>query len=203
MLLHIRTTWDKCLNVYFLAPGSEMLTRSIGVETYTAVFITHCIFFLMCIICGPHLETQLRVIDVYAYTCLGFSGGSVVKKPPANAGDTGLIPWVGEITWRWKWQLTSVFLPRKSHEHRSLAGYSPWVRKRVRHDLGTKQQNTCIEFILFIFGLLKQGLFSIQHKKYHKKAYLSLPNPTSMPDFHYYQNGGRIDCQSQMINLHY
>ena len=45
MLLHIRTTWDKCLNVYFLAPGSEMLTRSIGVETYTAVFITHCIFF--------------------------------------------------------------------------------------------------------------------------------------------------------------
>jgi len=26
---------------------------------------------------------------------LGFPGGSVVKKPPANAGDTGLIPGSG------------------------------------------------------------------------------------------------------------
>ena len=25
----------------------------------------------------------------------GFPGGSVVKNPPANAGDMGLIPWLG------------------------------------------------------------------------------------------------------------
>ena len=32
----------------------------------------------------------------------GFLGGSVVKNPPANigdAGDTGLIPWVGKTPW--------------------------------------------------------------------------------------------------------
>ena len=33
-----------------------------------------------------------------------------------------------------------VFLPGKSHGQRSLAGYSPWGHKRVRHDLATKQQ---------------------------------------------------------------
>ena len=38
-------------------------------------------------------------------------------------------PWVGKLPWRRKWQSTPVFLPGKSHEQRSLAGYSPWGRK--------------------------------------------------------------------------
>ena len=41
-------------------------------------------------------------------------------------------PWAGKIPWRRKWQPTPVFWPRKSHEQRSLAGYSPWGHKRVR-----------------------------------------------------------------------
>ena len=36
----------------------------------------------------------------------------------------------------------SVFLPGKSHGHKSLVGYSPWGHKRVGHDLATKQQLT-------------------------------------------------------------
>ena len=32
----------------------------------------------------------------------------------------------------------SVFLPGESHGLRSLAGYSPWDSKRVKHDLATK-----------------------------------------------------------------
>ena len=48
-------------------------------------------------------------------------------------------PWVGKMPLRRKWQLTLVFLPGKSHGHRSLVGYSPWGHKRVRHDLATKQ----------------------------------------------------------------
>ena len=40
--------------------------------------------------------------------------------------------WVRKI-WRRKWQPTPVFLPGKSHEQRSLVGYSPWDR-RVEHD---------------------------------------------------------------------
>ena len=34
--------------------------------------------------------------------------------------------WVRKIPWRREWQPTPVFLPRKSHGHRSLVGYSPW-----------------------------------------------------------------------------
>jgi len=51
----------------------------------------------------------------------------VVNNPPANARDMrlGFSPWVGKIPWRRAWQPTPVLLPRKSHEQRSLAGYSP------------------------------------------------------------------------------
>ena len=67
---------------------------------------------------------------------MGFPGAAVVKNSPAtagDAGDTGLIFWVGKILWIRKWQPTPVFLPGKSHGQRSLAGFSPWGR-RVRHD---------------------------------------------------------------------
>ena len=33
------------------------------------------------------------------------------------------------LLWRRKWQPTPVLLPGKSHERRSLIGYSPWGRK--------------------------------------------------------------------------
>ena len=37
----------------------------------------------------------------------------------------GFSPWVGKIPWRRKWQPTPVYLLRKFHRQRSLAGYSP------------------------------------------------------------------------------
>ena len=33
----------------------------------------------------------------------GASLGAQVKASASNAGDTGLIPWVGKIPWRRKW----------------------------------------------------------------------------------------------------
>ena len=39
----------------------------------------------------------------------------------------------GQIPWRRNWQPIPVTLPRKCHGQRSLAGYSPWDRKRVGH----------------------------------------------------------------------
>ena len=35
------------------------------------------------------------VFNVKKHICLDFPGGSVVKNPPANAGDTGLSPGLG------------------------------------------------------------------------------------------------------------
>ena len=40
-------------------------------------------------------------------------------------------PWVGKIPWRRKRQPTSVFVPRKSHGQRTLAGYGSWVTKEL------------------------------------------------------------------------
>ena len=48
-------------------------------------------------------------------------------------------PWFRKIPWRRKWQTMPVFLPGKSHRHRSLAGYSPWGHKRTGYDLVAKQ----------------------------------------------------------------
>ena len=41
----------------------------------------------------------------------------------------GFDPWVGEISWRRKWQPPPVFLPGKSFGQRSLASYCPWGHK--------------------------------------------------------------------------
>ena len=66
----------------------------------------------------------------------------MVKNPPANAGDAGLIPGSGRSCEERNGNLLlpGKLFPRKSHEQRILAGYSPWGHKRVGHDLVTKQQ---------------------------------------------------------------
>ena len=43
----------------------------------------------------------------------------------------GFNPWFRKIPWRRKWQLTSVFLLRKSDGQRNLAGHSPWSGKEL------------------------------------------------------------------------
>ena len=45
-----------------------------------------------------------------------------------------------ETPWRRKLQPTPGFLPGESHGQRSLAGYSPWGHKRVRHSFMAKQE---------------------------------------------------------------
>ena len=73
---------------------------------------------------------------------LYFPGGSNVKKKKSACQDTspGFYPWVRKIPWRRKWQPTPVFLPRKSHGQRSLAGCSPWGHKESDTAEWLKQQ---------------------------------------------------------------
>ena len=54
----------------------------------------------------------------------------------------GFDHWVGKIPWSRKWQPTPLFLPGKFHGWRSLAGYSPWGRKRVRNDWAHMYQSS-------------------------------------------------------------
>ena len=39
-------------------------------------------------------------------------------------------PWVRKIPWRREWLSTPMFLPGESHGQRSLAGHSPWGRRK-------------------------------------------------------------------------
>ena len=55
---------------------------------------------------------------------MDFPGGSVVKNPPAKAGTR--VPSLSEEDPLEKEMATPVFLPGKSHGHRSLAGYCSW-----------------------------------------------------------------------------
>ena len=58
----------------------------------------------------------------------------MVKNPAKNVGgpeELGWIPGSGRFLWRKKLQPTPVFLPGGFYEQRSLAGYSPWVRKEL------------------------------------------------------------------------
>ena len=88
----------------------------------------------------PPLEEPLsHPLNLTLRGFLGFPGDSVVKNPPANAGDTGLILGLGRSPGEGN-GYPLVFLPGKFHGERSLVGYSPWGHKRDGHDLATEQQ---------------------------------------------------------------
>ena len=63
---------------------------------------------------------------------LGFPAGSVVKNPPANAGDAGnagSIPGSGRFPEGGNGNLLQYSCLEKSHGQKSLEGYSPWGLK--------------------------------------------------------------------------
>ena len=96
--------------------------------------------------------------SVASYT---FLGGAVVRNLPASARDArgmGSISGSGRILWMRKWQPTPVFLPRKSHGLKSLAGCHPWHHQRVRHNLGTKRQQHHARHFCILPGLFTQPL---------------------------------------------
>ena len=70
----------------------------------------------------------------------GFPGGSRVKNPPANAGDTGSISGSGISPGEGNGYPLQYCCLETSHGQRSLVGHSPWGPKRVGHDLMIKQQ---------------------------------------------------------------
>ena len=89
----------------------------------------------------------------------GFPGGASGKESAcqfSRCRRCGFDPWNGKIPWRRKWQPPPVFLLRKFLGQRGLVGYSPWVHKRVGHDLATKQQTAtyiCIYTYIYIYKI--------------------------------------------------
>ena len=75
--------------------------------------------------------------------------GSVVKPPPASAGDTrdtGLIPGSGRSLGGGNGNPTLVFLSWESHGLRSLVGYSPW---------GHKESDTTLKMCAYMLSCVR------------------------------------------------
>ena len=70
----------------------------------------------------------------------GIPGGSVVRYLPAKAEDAGLII-RRKTPGRRKWQPIPKFLHGKSHDQRSLMGYSPWGCKRAGYNSAAKHHH--------------------------------------------------------------
>ena len=69
-----------------------------------------------------------------------FLGDSDSKESAENAGDLETCPGSGKIPRRREWVHIPAFLTGEFRGQRSPMGYSPWGRKRVRHDWAAKQQ---------------------------------------------------------------
>ena len=83
---------------------------------------------------SPQILRPIRI----STTWKGFPGGSVVKNPPASAGDSGSIPGAGRSPGKGDGYPLQHLAWKISSLQRSLAG---WGRKRVGQDLVTLNNN--------------------------------------------------------------
>ena len=93
----------------------------------------------------------------------------MVKHLPANAGDSGSIPW------RKEWQLTLEFLPGEFHGQKNLKGYRPWGPKQL------DTTNTFTLIFLYHLALLQLNMRTAVHvisrsqhlcEKYRRRDFL-------------------------------
>ena len=76
--------------------------------------------------CHKSIIFKVFFISLLLYECLRAS--LVGKESTCIAGALGSIPASGRSPGEGKWPPTLVFLPGKSHGHRSLVCYSLWCR---------------------------------------------------------------------------
>ena len=82
--------------------------------------------------CQIYAELAIVHLQWLPKPTLGFPGGTSGQDPACQCKRLqrcSFDPWVGKIPWRREWQPTPAYLPGKSHEQRSLAGYSPCNHK--------------------------------------------------------------------------
>ena len=114
----------------------------------------------------------------------GFPPGSDGKES-THMGRPGFNPWVRKIAWRREWQPTPVFLPGKSHEERSLVGYSPQGRKELDT---TQWLSLSLFFNEFPLALATQRFWNLS---------LSIPGPN--PSLDLYSNQRQWELRTNVF----
>ena len=100
---------------------------------------------------GDEIIGWHHLLNGHEFEQVGDGQGSLVCCSPWSHKESDMTEWlnwtelnlqcrrpgfdscVGKISWRKEWQLTPAFLPGKSHEQRSLVGYSPWAHRVGYH----------------------------------------------------------------------
>ena len=85
------------------------------------IFQNECLCYFLCILNMRFLCLLSLPFSIYA----GLPGGSGVKNPLVNAGNSGLIPGSGRSS-----EIGNGNPPGKFHGQRSLVGYSPGGHKK-------------------------------------------------------------------------
>ena len=74
---------------------------------------------------------------IYLFGCIESLRASLVAqmvKSACNVGDLGSVPGFGRFPGGWHGNPLQYSCLENPHGQRSLAGYSPWGLRRVRHD---------------------------------------------------------------------
>ena len=102
-----------------------------GLLCSCGVWASHCDGFSCC---RAQTLEHGSVVTAHRLSCpaCGFSGVSRWLSGKESSCQCkrhrrcGFDPWVGKIPWSRRWPPTPIFLPRKPHGQRSLAGYNPY-----------------------------------------------------------------------------
>ena len=86
---------------------------------------------------------------------MGFPGGAVVKNPPANAREVGLISGSGRSPGVGNGNKLQYSCLEKSHEQRNQVGYSPWGQKEsdMTESLSKVHIYVCVCVCVCVWGL--------------------------------------------------
>lgn len=85
------------------------------------------------------------------HACTSFPGGSVVKNPDANVGDSDLILCWEESLEKENGQPTSIL----AWKNQWVEGYSPWSHEDSGYDLSTERTHT--HHAVIVFDLYQQS----------------------------------------------
>ena len=94
----------------------------------------------------------------------GFPGGTSGKESTYKCRRRKrhvFVPWVWKISWRRAWQPTPVFLPGKSHGHRSLVDYSPWGHKESDTTEVTENTHIYVRVCIYIYICITELIYYI------------------------------------------